>query len=138
MSCSDKIARWNVLGTSYHAFLSIPIFPSLPNLPYHLLAFLYTNIDTRLCVSLMSFDLGLQGSLLTHIIDPIYLASLTVADYHHSPSLKRAIIDRISTVSVTPPFKINSPQLFDSNIVFIRGKVAMEKAGVKLSTSANG
>lgn len=56
MSCSDKLARWNVTG--------------------------------------------IQGSLLTHIINPIYLSTIIVGDCYHRVHLKRALIGRIEHLQV--------------------------------------
>lgn len=51
MSCSDKIARWNVLG--------------------------------------------LQGALLSHILKPIYLSSITLGNLYHHGHLSRAVCCRL-------------------------------------------
>uniref|UniRef100_A0A8C9R1F9 Adenosine deaminase RNA specific B2 (inactive) n=1 Tax=Scleropages formosus TaxID=113540 RepID=A0A8C9R1F9_SCLFO len=57
MSCTDKMARWNVLG--------------------------------------------LQGALLTHLVEPVYLYSLTVGSLQHVGHLSRAVAHRLG--GVLPP-----------------------------------
>jgi double stranded RNA-specific editase B len=68
MSCSDKVARWNVVG--------------------------------------------LQGSLLTHIIEPIYLTTLIVGSLFHRDHLQRAVIGRVEHLQELPaPFRLTRPSL---------------------------
>ena len=69
MSCSDKVARWNILGV--------------------------------------------QGSLLSHFVEPVYLYSLSLGSLFHPHHLFRAVAGRIqATVSgLPPPFKLNIPRL---------------------------
>ena len=69
MSCSDKVARWNILGV--------------------------------------------QGSLLSHFVEPVYLYSLSLGSLFHPHHLFRAVAGRIQpTVSgLPPPFKLNIPRL---------------------------
>ena len=69
MSCSDKIARWNVVGV--------------------------------------------QGALLAHFIEPIYLASVVLGSLFHPSHLVRAIGGRIGPTAqgLPPPFRLHTPLL---------------------------
>ncbi|XP_050407486.1 double-stranded RNA-specific editase 1 isoform X2 [Patella vulgata] len=68
MSCSDKIARWNVLG--------------------------------------------IQGSLVSHFVKPIYLDSIILGSLYHSDHLSRAVYSRIGTITnLDLPFRLNRPFL---------------------------
>lgn len=59
--------------------------------------------------------LGIQGALLTHLIRPIYLKSITVGSKFHPGHMKRALYERIANhVGPMPSehYKLNVPQLY--------------------------
>ncbi len=59
--------------------------------------------------------LGLQGSLLSNFLEPVYMSSLTLGSLHHHGHLARAICCRFSELerdSLLPPgFRVNHPGL---------------------------
>ncbi|XP_023716854.1 double-stranded RNA-specific editase Adar isoform X3 [Cryptotermes secundus] len=67
MSCSDKIARWNVVGV--------------------------------------------QGALLSHYVEPIYLESIVLGSLFHPSHMYRAVCGRIETTiqGLPPPYRLNKP-----------------------------
>nr|XP_037840853.1 double-stranded RNA-specific editase 1 isoform X5 [Chlorocebus sabaeus] len=68
MSCSDKIARWNVVG--------------------------------------------IQGSLLSIFVEPIYFSSIILGSLYHGDHLSRAMYQRISNIEDLPPlYTLNKPLL---------------------------
>ncbi|KAL5277856.1 ADARB2 family protein [Megaselia abdita] len=69
MSCSDKIARWNIVG--------------------------------------------IQGSLLSSIVEPIYLHSIVLGSLLHAQHMYRAVCGRIekSIQGLPPPYHLNKPRL---------------------------
>ena len=72
MSCSDKLARWNVLGV--------------------------------------------QGSLLSIYIDPIYFASITLGSAFSREHLQRAVYTRVGTISDLPDrYMVKCPILCDGS-----------------------
>ncbi|XP_017852883.1 double-stranded RNA-specific editase Adar isoform X4 [Drosophila busckii] len=69
MSCSDKIARWNIVG--------------------------------------------IQGSLLSSIIEPVYLHSIVLGSLLHPEHMYRAVCGRIEKAiqGLPPPYHLNKPRL---------------------------
>ncbi|KAM9304808.1 double-stranded RNA-specific editase 1 isoform 1-T1 [Gastrophryne carolinensis] len=68
MSCSDKIARWNVVG--------------------------------------------IQGSLFSLFVEPIYFSSIILGSLYHGDHLSRAVYQRISDIEDLPPlYNLNKPLL---------------------------
>ena len=61
------------------------------------------------------FFLGIQGALLTHLIHPIYLKSITVGSKFHPGHMKRALYERIVDHILDLPsakYFLNMPQLY--------------------------
>ncbi|XP_031414290.1 double-stranded RNA-specific editase 1 isoform X2 [Clupea harengus] len=68
MSCSDKIARWNVVG--------------------------------------------IQGSLMSYFMEPMYFSSIILGSLYHADHLSRAMYQRIADIEDLPqPFTLNKPLL---------------------------
>ncbi|RZF40214.1 hypothetical protein LSTR_LSTR011988 [Laodelphax striatellus] len=69
MSCSDKVARWNIVGV--------------------------------------------QGALLSHFVEPIYLASISLGSLFNVTHMYRAMAGRIECTvhGLPPPYRLNKPSL---------------------------
>ncbi|XP_014671892.1 PREDICTED: double-stranded RNA-specific editase 1-like [Priapulus caudatus] len=56
--------------------------------------------------------LGLQGALLSHFCEPIYLNSIILGSLYHAEHFSRAVYDRVSHREALPsPFHLNKPML---------------------------
>lgn len=59
--------------------------------------------------------LGLQGSLLGQLLEPIYLDSLVLGSLYHGDHLSRAVYSRVNTITsceaMKAPFRLNRPLL---------------------------
>ena len=56
--------------------------------------------------------LGVQGALLSHLVDPIYLYSVSLGSLFHPHHLYRALAGRIEEhlTGLPPPYKLNIPR----------------------------
>lgn len=98
MSCSDKMARWTVLGA----------------------------VDGLWWLT----DTGLQGAILSAIIDPIYMETLVVGSMYNEEALQRAIVGRLSSLSsmfvvihrtnpvASPPYTRRAPVILHADVDF--------------------
>jgi len=78
--------------------ISIVIYPYVFCLFYWHLSFQYIRSP---CFSRWNV-LGLQGSLLSHFVEPVYLHSLTVGSLCHTGHLGRAMVRRLGRVTHLP------------------------------------
>ena len=56
--------------------------------------------------------MGIQGALLTHFVEPIYLYSVTLGSLFHAHHMFRAVAGRIqqSVASLPQSYKLNVPR----------------------------
>lgn len=55
---------------------------------------------------------GIQGSLLSIFVEPIYLSSIILGSLYHGDHLSRAMYQRISNIEDLPPlYTLNKPLL---------------------------
>jgi len=89
-SCSDKIARWNVIGTILF-ILCLCVY--------------VCRVHCCISCSLLfvaSICAGIQGALLASILSsPLYFSSVTVGELYNAAALKRALCDRFAAVDGT-------------------------------------
>ena len=56
--------------------------------------------------------LGLQGTLLSVFLKPVYLHGITIGSLFANDHMKRAVYDRLTGISLNYPFHLNQPELF--------------------------
>ncbi|KAJ3300051.1 tRNA-specific adenosine deaminase 1 [Blyttiomyces sp. JEL0837] len=84
------------------------------------------RVDSDVSLSMSCSDkiarwntLGLNGALVGHLMDPIYLSSITVGEWFDLESMKLAYVTRLNGIKDLPyPYLIASPLLFHSDILF--------------------
>lgn len=82
--------------------------------------------------------LGLQGSLLSSLVTPVYLTGIVISGSWDECRMKKALVDRIE-VSLPPPFHKNEIQLFrDEEAVPFSESEVMKRLSGKLKMSACG
>ncbi len=87
------------------------------HLSSHLVAVVMFNIMTTFDLSLSDKlarwnVIGVQGALLSHLVEPIYLYSISLGSLFHPHHLYRALAGRIegSISGLPPPYRLNMPR----------------------------
>ncbi len=65
--------------------------------------------------------LGVQGALLSHLVEPIYLYSVTLGSLFHPHHLYRALAGRVEEhlTGLPPPYRLNIPRYSYKTIFFL-------------------
>lgn len=94
MSCSDKIAKCNVLGiVDCRQLSAIKSFLFYFEPSFFFRSFLMNIINQ----SWFSYP-GIQGSLLSQLISPIYLSSIIIGDAFSPIAARRSLCERIQSI----------------------------------------
>lgn len=112
--------------------------PLLPGMKYHVLKALRNKPGRgERCLSLSCSDkmarwtaVGIQGALLSLLLTkPVYLHSIVIGGGcpFSEQALKRAVVDRLSCVSLKTPFRVAVPVFLQSTIPFSDGRVNNKK-----------
>ncbi|CAI2348588.1 unnamed protein product [Caenorhabditis sp. 36 PRJEB53466] len=65
---------------------------------------------------LRSNVLGVQGALLSHLIEPIYYSSMAVAEQNNVDRLRRAVYERAAAFQPTAPFRLQNVTIGECQI----------------------